>query len=253
MASQSAIEWTSATWNPFIGCDKVSAGCKHCYAGERWAPRVGRKFYGNVQRANDGTFRAPVRWKEPRLVFTCSLSDFFHPAADEWRTDAWAVIRETPQHTYQILTKRPERMMEHLPWLPHETPWANVWLGVSVESQRYVDRILHLLCLEAVVHFVSAEPLLAPLDLSPFLSRTHHAFPSAWVPAPHTRVEWVIVGGESGPKARHMELKWARDVVEQCRRARVPVFVKQLSETRGQKYKDFEGFPVDLQVREYPK
>jgi protein gp37 len=208
-------------------------------------------FFGNVRRAVG--FAGPRRWRTPERIFVCELSDFFHPAADKWRRDAWAVMREAPQHTYIILTKRPERMIEQLPWQPHETPWSNVWFGVTVEQQRFVHRVLHVLRVPAVVHFVSLEPLLGPVDLGPFLSRLHHAFPSAWVPGPTEHLEWVIVGGESGRMARPMELRWARDVVTQCKRARVPVFMKQLSQNGGRGFKDFERFPRDLRVREYPR
>ena len=114
MAERTLIEGAQSTWNPWYGCDRVSEGCRFCYAGEKWAKRAGRIFYGNVERASARTFRNPTRWKEPRRIFVCSLSDFFHPAADEWRDEAWAVMREASQHTYLILTKRPQRMIEHL-------------------------------------------------------------------------------------------------------------------------------------------
>jgi len=155
------------------------------------------------------TFYSPLKWTEPRLVFTCSWSDWFIENADEWRDEAWEVIRRTPQHAYQILTKRPERIARHLPagW---SDGWQNVWLGVSIESQEYIDR-MDLLCeIPAQVRFVSAEPLLGPLDLGDLLG-----------------IDWVITGGESGPKARPMEVEWARSVRDQCVRQGVAFFHKQ--------------------------
>lgn len=243
MAERSAIEWTGATFNPWTGCDQVSPGCAHCYA-DSWARRTGRgPFFGALRRTSVSTWRAPRRWTEGRLVFTCSLSDFFHPDADPWRAEAWAVIRETPQHLYQILTKRPERIGAQWPTLG----WpSNAWLGVSVENARWLEpRVRYLSSYRFAVPgtFVSAEPLLGPLDLRPWLAVEAPGLPRS--------VQWVLVGGESGPKARPMRLAWARDLVQQCRAAGVPVLVKQLGghpDKRGGAKATLDG----ALVREFP-
>lgn len=206
MSISSAIEWTESTWNPWMGCNKVSPGCAHCYMF-REQSRYGQD--PEVVRRSKTTFRAPLKWKEPRRIFTCSWSDWFHPAADAWRDDAWDVIRDTPQHTYQILTKRPEFIAEHLPPDWHDG-YPNVWLGVSVESQRWVERLERLAQVPAAVRFVSAEPLLGPVDLGSL---------------PY---DWVIAGGESGPDARPTELDWLRSLRDQCAARHVPFFLKQL-------------------------
>jgi protein gp37 len=156
------------------------------------------------------TFNDPLKWMEHRTIFTCSWSDFFHDVADAWRPEAWDIIRRTPQHTYLILTKRPERMRGRLPWTDH--PWPHVWLGVSPENQKYADeRIPILLGTPAAHRFLSVEPLLGPIDLQPWLDQ----------------LDWVILGGESGPDFRPMEIKWATVIVEACAARGVPVFMKQ--------------------------
>jgi protein gp37 len=206
----SAIEWTDATWNPWRGCMKVSPGCKYCYMF-REQERYGRD--PSVVVRSKTTFYDPLKWREPRRIFTCSWSDWYHEDADPWRDEAWDIIRATPRHTYLILTKRPERFFEHTPWSPDGPAWPNVWLGVSVESQPFTRRIPKLIDTPAVVHFISAEPLLGPLDLTP------------WLP----RLQWVIAGGESGAKARPMDPAWARALREQCLAVEpgVPFFFKQ--------------------------
>lgn len=210
MGDTTGIEWTNKTWNPWHGCTKVSPGCAHCYMF-RDKTRYGQDP-ALVKRSAPGTFRSPLRWKEPALVFTCSWSDFFHEAADAWRADAWEIIRQTPHLTYQVLTKRPERIAAHLPadW---GDGWPNVWLGTSVESARWTHRIQQLAEVPARVRFLSCEPLLGPVSIA-----------SDLLPAIH----WVIVGGESGPKARPMQLEWARALREQCRYAGISFFLKQL-------------------------
>jgi protein gp37 len=165
------------------------------------------------------------------LVFTCSWSDWFHEGADAWREEAWDIIRRTPHLTYQILTKRPERMRQHLPadW---GNGYPNVWLGVSVENQRWTTRIPWLLKVPSVVHFLSCEPLLGPLDLltvenphDPYAHCLSAGFDGERL---LPRVDWVIAGGESGADARPMELDWARSLRDQCQTAGVPYFLKQL-------------------------
>lgn len=211
MGKTSAIEWTEATWNPWHGCIKVSQGCKNCYM-YRDKRRYGQKPMLVVRSKT--TFTNPLRWIEPSLIFTCSWSDWFIEEADEWRDEAWDVIRHTPQHTYQILTKRPERILNSLPsdW---GDGWRNVWLGVSIESQKYISRMNLLTEIPAHVRFISAEPLLGPLSLSLVVG-----------------IDWVITGGESGPGARPMELEWVRSIREQCLRSGVAFFHKQNGGTK---------------------
>lgn len=206
MSETTGIEWTDATWNPWRGCTKVSPGCDQCYMF-REQRRYGRD--PEVVERSKTTFGDPLKWKEPRLVFTCSWSDWFHKDADAWRDEAWDIIRRTPHHTYQVLTKRPGRIARHLPadW---GDGYPNVWLGVSVESYDYATRIGVLRDIPARVRFVSAEPLLGPwsYDL--------------------TGIHWLIVGGESGPDCRPMDLGWARMLRDDCRDAGVAFFLKQL-------------------------
>ena len=218
MGDYSQIEWTEGTWNPWRGCTKVSPGCASCYmfTGQlRW-----RRDPTQVVRASDSTFNAPLSWTRrgfPRLVFTCSWSDWFHPEADGWRDEAWAVVRESPEIVFQILTKRPELIRDRLPadW---GRGYPNVWLGVSVENPRFTWRLDILLSTPAAVHFVSAEPLLRPVDLRPWL-RVREG------------LDWVIVGGESGGRPGHeprqMLPDWVRQIRDACRATSTPLFFKQ--------------------------
>lgn len=229
MSEKTSIEWTEATWNPWHGCHKVSPGCKYCYMFRD------KKRYGqdpNVVVRSKTTFHAPLKWWEPRLVFTCSWSDWFIEEADPWRDEAWEIIRATPQHTYQVLTKRIERAKDHLPsgW-----PFPNVWLGVSVENQETADeRIPLLLQTPAAVRWVSYEPALGPVDFTHIprpadLMRTFDALVDHTLDGrASARIDWLVVGGESGQKARPFDLEWARSAIRQCREAGVPVFMKQL-------------------------
>jgi protein gp37 len=214
LGNKSAIEWTDATWNPWHGCHKISPGCKFCYMYRE------KKQYGqdpNLVVRSKTKFYDPLKWKEPRLIFTCSWSDWFIEEADAWRDEAWDIIRRTPQHTYQILTKRIDRAVHPLtktaagripvPALP------NVWLGVSVEDRERLSRIDLLRQTPAAVRFLSLEPLLE--DLGPLDLRG---------------IDWVIVGGESGPGARPMHPAWARSIRDQCVAAEVPFFFKQWGE-----------------------
>ena len=214
MAEHSEISWTQSSWNPWIGCEKVSPGCDHCYA-ETLETRYGRDF-SKVRRST--TFTDPLKWKEPRMIFTCSMSDFFHNDADQWRKEAWDIIKATP-HTYQILTKRIPRMVR---WA-QEYGWPdNAWAGVSVESSTYLYRLDELAKVPAKVRFVSAEPLLSPLDLTHYLSK------DVYVTNPADQVlDWVIVGGESGPDRRPFNPDWARSLRDQCQQAGVAFFYKQ--------------------------
>lgn len=212
MAIKSHIEWTEATWNPVTGCTKVSLGCQNCYA-ERLARRLramGNPNYVNGFRVtrHEHMLELPYRWREPRLVFVNSMSDVFHERVPlEFIRRMFDVMGDTRRHTYQVLTKRSERMLE----LADELPWpANVWMGVTVEHPDYAFRVNHLRDTPASTKFLSLEPLLAPiprLDLS--------------------GIDWVIVGGESGPGARPMERKWVLQVRDRCREAGVSFFFKQ--------------------------
>lgn len=221
MGSFSGIEWTEATWNPWHGCQKVSPGCAHCYM-YRDKARYGQDP-SKVVRGKT-TFDLPLRWKEPKLIFTCSWSDFFIEEADLWRPEAWDIIRTTPHHSYQILTKRPERIANHL---PKDWPLRNVWLGVSVENPRFYSRIAVLRELPAPVRFLSLEPLLAAMPRLPLEG-----------------ISWVIVGGESGPRSRPMKQEWACDIRDQCVRAGIPFFFKQWGGAR----KDITGRKLEGRV-----
>lgn len=256
MGELSNIEWCQATWNPWHGCHKISPGCKNCYMF-RDKERYGQD--PNVVVRSKTQFEAPLKWKESRLIFTCSWSDWFIEEADVWRDEAYEIIRRTPQHTYQILTKRADRMEGRVP----NPPLPNVWLGVSVENQQYADeRIPLLLDTPAAVRFLSVEPLLGPVSLAQWTEEglecaacswvgtegqaayvsdsedSWYACPSCGETCAHTpldellgsAIHWVIVGGESGPNARPMHPVWARDVRDQCVAAGVPYFFKQNGE-----------------------
>jgi protein gp37 len=225
MSQTSAIEWTEATWNPWMGCTKVSPGCAHCYMFRE------QKQYGHdpeVVRRSKTKFTDPLRWKEPKVVFTCSWSDWFHDGADEWRDEAWDIIRRTPQHTYQILTKRPERITGHLP-MDWGDGFPNVWLGVSIENQRHAFRAEILREVPATVRFISAEPLLGALTFDGILYyRGSDAEASRRYRGDRPPFDWLIVGGESGPRCRPMRLGWATELREECHEIGMAFFLKQL-------------------------
>lgn len=267
----SKIEWTNETWNPVTGCDRVSPGCDNCYALTMSArlkamdqpkyqtdgrPETSGPGFG-VQTHPD-TLDEPLRWRKPRRVFVNSMSDLFHPQVpDEFIARVFAVMLDTPQHTYQVLTKRPKRMRSfvHL-WLGES--WAqwldNLWLGVSVEDQERADqRIPLLLDTPAAIRFVSAEPLLGHVRLDEIRgSNGLDYLPLTGTTAPEPRIHWVIVGGESGPGARPMQIEWAHQLVRQCQQAGIAVFVKQLGSHFGRDHHNIDAFPPGLQVREYP-
>jgi protein gp37 len=209
MADHSAIEWTEATWNPTVGCTKVSPGCDRCYA-ERMALRFPRTFLNGFDLTlRPDTLELPLRWRRPRTIFVNSMSDLFHvDVPDSYIQQVFDVMVRTPQHTYQVLTKRAERLARLAPRLP----WpSNIWMGVSVESPKYVWRIDYLRRTTAAIRFVSAEPLLAALaDLD--LDSIH----------------WLIAGGESQSGARPANVEWFQDLRDQCRDAGVAFFLKQL-------------------------
>lgn len=297
MAENSHIEWTGATWNPLVGCALESPGCKNCYA-MRMAHRIGgkdgSKYTGLTVLGNNGVrwngdsridekaLLEPFKYRKPKTIFVCSMSDLFYEGMeDEWIDKVFAVMALLPQHTFQILTKRADRMSQYLNhlstpsrivaradrmWNPDtcdaplhvDWPMKHVWLGVSVESQEYAEkRIPLLLDTPAAKRWISAEPLLSDVDLTPYLPAWHgmtHDSPG---------IDWVVVGGESGSGARPFHLNWGRRIVRDCKAANVPVFVKQLGAvpiagatipfpSTDPKGGDFENWPTDLQVREMP-
>lgn len=273
------IEWTDETWSPVVGCTKVSAGCQNCYAErmmyrqvcmgaarheknpdsneDAWIAYSGvmdedtHKWNGEVSLRYD-QLDQPLHWRKPRRIFVCSMSDLFHEAVSFEFIDKVAMtIALAPQHTYQILTKRPERALAcHHRWLNKSDTnnlfQKNVWLGVSVENQKAADeRIPILLQIPAAVRFVSFEPLLKPLDVSQYLQMVHRL-------DKRDKVDWAIIGAESGPKRRECKLEWVRDLVEQCKAANVKIFVKQLS-INGKVEHDIKKFPEWARIRQMPK
>ena len=208
---RSSIEWTEATWNPVTGCKEVSPGCAHCYAktfAERFRGVPGHPYENGFDlQLRPERLDQPLRWKKPRTIFVNSMSDLFHEdVPDEYIQQVFDVMESAERHRFQVLTKRSRRLAELAPTLP----WPeNVWMGVSVENQRFTSRVDDLRETDATVRFLSCEPLLGFLDLN--LDGIH----------------WVIVGGESGPGARRMKSEWACAVRDQCVEAKVPFFFKQ--------------------------
>ena len=318
----SNIEWCDTTWNPVRGCSRVSPGCENCYAERqaRRSDRPGGAYEGLTKMTSRGPawtgdvrlvpelLDAPLRWRKSRRVFVNSMSDLFHEdVPDDYIDRVFAVMALAPRHTFQVLTKRAERMRSYLssenlyerilkiadrelrserPQLgnigisnPNRFPPEWIWWGVSVEDQQRADeRIPHLLQTPAAVRFLSCEPLLGPIDLDESVALGLRPDGKAWTdwgaPPP---VDWVIVGGESGPRARPCDVAWIRSIVEQCKAAGVPMFVKQLgshpivrwtnraghSEEHAwtnqgvaplhRKCGDPAEWPADLRVREYPR
>jgi protein gp37 len=212
MAQATNIEWTEATWNPVTGCDRVSPGCAHCYAltfAERWRGVPGHPYQqGFDLRLWPERLEQPLRWRRPRVIFVNSMSDLFHERIpDEYIAQVFDVMVRASEHTFQVLTKRPARMVELAPRLP----WPeNVWLGVSIENRRFVDRADLLRAAPAAVRFISAEPLLTALsDLA------------------LADIDWLIVGGESGHRHRPIEVEWVRDLRDRCLQEGVAFFFKQ--------------------------
>lgn len=254
------IEWTEETWNPVTGCTKISAGCQHCYA-ERMAHRLAGRFgYPPAPDQFKVTLHPdrlddPLHWNKPRKVFVCSMGDLFHENVDpEIIMQVIDVIVATPKHTYQILTKRPERMYRYLKqYFKHiskKVP-TNLWLGVTAENQEAADeRIPWLLKTPAAVRFVSVEPMLGPVNIA----LIDDAFYDAGIPVTWQRLEqgrgidWVICGGETGPGARPMAWHWAESLHQQCLDADVPFFFKKPGDA-------FEDNPhlLPLSVRQWPK
>lgn len=257
--STTSIEWTDVTWNPVQGCSRVSPGCQNCYA-ERMMARFdselavntpgGPRWTGKV-RLREDRLDQPLRWRKPRRVFVNSVSDLFHEDVPvEFIARVWSVMAQTPHHTFQVLTKRPERMAQALSSsFDADAPLPNVWLGVTCENQEQADkRIPHLLQTPAAVRFLSVEPMLGPVDVMPYLSNREdwycptcdrfvggasvkfdetHDLCGQPCGDPPLDIHWVICGGESGPGARPIHPDWARSLRDQCAAAGVPFFFKQ--------------------------
>jgi protein gp37 len=244
MATNSPIEWTEATWNPLTGCTKISPGCKNCYA-ERMSKRLQAMGTANYVNGFQLTLHRhalelPLSWKKPQRIFVNSMSDLFHKdVPDVFVRDVFDVMRRAHWHQFQVLTKRAERVEE----LSDSLPWpANVWQGVSVENADYTFRVDHLRRTGAAVKFLSVEPLLGPIDELDL-----------------TGIDWVIVGGESGPGCRPMRYAWVKRLQELCKEASVPMFFKQTGEklAREEGYKSRKGcdaaeWPKTWRVREFP-
>jgi protein gp37 len=220
MAAQSRIEWTESTWNPVTGCTKISPGCKHCYA-ERMARRLqamGQPNYSNGfnPTIHERTLNLPLSWKKPQRIFVNSMSDLFHKdIPDDFILKVFDVMKRAHWHLFQVLTKRSERLLELNPKLP----WSdNIWMGVTVENQECAFRIEHLRRTNALIKFLSMEPLLGPVHNLNL-----------------TNIDWVIVGGESGPGARPMNKNWVIDTRNQCRHSAVDFFFKQWGGTNRKK------------------
>ncbi len=261
----SKIQWTERTWNPINGCSKISAGCKNCYAipmSHRLAhiPATAQKYAGITEKTEKGTINFtgkvsiddkalldPLKRKKPTTYFVNSMGDLFHENVPfEWIDKVWAVMALCPQHTFQVLTKRPERMERYFEMTAggadiqremyamtnydnelakgFEMPLKNVWLGTSVENQEQAEKCIpHLLACPAAVRFLSCEPLLEKIDLYPYVSLSDY---TEW----KSPIDWVIVGGESGRGARPMHPDWVRSLREQCQDSNVPFFFKQWGE-----------------------
>ena len=277
MSTNTKIEWTDATWNPIVGCTRVSEGCMNCYA-ERFAARFPDRFGGVSRMTEHGprwtgkivlrpeVLDQPLRWRKPRRIFVNSMSDLFHENVPlKFIDEVFAIMALAKQHTFMILTKRPKRMKEYITYRAAKEfsysrhiqwPLPNVWLGVSVENQRAADeRIPLLLQTPAAVRFLSCEPLLGPVSLKEInIPITGPGSPQPYAPSTGRRInaltgdvfeydwhgrgvgrqgakiDWVIVGGESGPNARPMHPDWVRGIRDQCVAAGVPFFFKQWGE-----------------------
>lgn len=249
--SKTKIEWTDTTWNPVTGCTKVSEGCRNCYA-----EKIANRFWGDRKFSDvichEDRLDQPLKWRKPRRVFVNSMSDLFHEDVPEaFICQIFRTMAKANQNTFQILTKRPERMKRLLSFpstireragrdvwcekFPKERQ-GHIWLGVSVENREQLKRVQILRETPAAIRFVSIEPLLEDLGTISLSS-----------------IDWVIVGGESGSKSRPMEAEWARSIRDQCKDAGVPFFFKQGSQNNWTNFKEVDFFPSDLMIREFPK
>tara|TARA_Y100000310_G_scaffold307806_1_gene350213 strand:+ start:360 stop:1124 length:765 start_codon:yes stop_codon:yes gene_type:complete len=238
MGKESKIGWTDSTWNPVLGCDKVSPGCLNCYAEVIAEKYRGQPGYPNgfELTLKPNHLRDPIRWREPRRIFVNSMSDLFHPRIpDDYLREIWDVMLEEERHTYQILTKRPVHMKRRIANLGLKLS-PHIWLGVSVENQEWANRrIPVLLSIPAEVRFLSCEPLLGPVDL-------------AWWFVGVQPIHWVLMGAESGPKRRPFDPQWVRDIRDVCVAAGVPLFHKQGSHLYSDRNRDLDG----REWNEYP-
>ena len=237
MATQSRIEWTESTWNPLTGCTKISPGCKHCYA-ERMAKRLkamGQPNYVNgfKMTMHEHVIEKPLEWKTPQVIFVNSMSDLFHKDVPlEFIQRVFDTMKRAHWHQFQVLTKRSERLKELSPYLE----WTdNIWMGVSVENEKYIYRIDDLRKTKAKIKFLSVEPLLGPIPKINLKG-----------------MNWVIVGGESGPGARPLEREWVIGVRDQCLKAKVPFFFKQWGGVQKKKAgrlldgRTWDQMPIDM-------
>lgn len=216
------IEYVDETWNPVTGCTPISEGCEHCYA-RRMATRLkGRYGYPADEpfrvTVHEDKFDIPFKWRKSRRVFVCSMGDLFHvDVPRETTSRIYRTAVRNKRHQFLFLTKRPRNMSVFMPMPYFGVPPPNIWLGVTVEAQRYIDRVFKLLTIPAAVHWISLEPMLGPIDLSTFISR----------------IDWVVVGGETGPGARPIHPDWVRKVRDDCIEADTPFFFKSWGTQRG--------------------
>jgi len=293
MAEQTGIAWCDHTFNPWIGCTKVSAACDFCYAEALMDHRPHRVQWGGERsRTGASNWQQPRRWNRKaradgvrRKVFCASLADVFdNHVPQEWRDDLWALIAACPHLDWLLLTKRPQNIAKMLPTQPGfemmagEWPWPNVWLGTTAENQEEANRrVPKLLGTSAAVRFISAEPLLGPIDLRNLVIprrygsglldaltldfKTHHQDVIAGPPKGHGPLDWVIAGGESGKHARPFDVGWARSLRDQCNAVGAAFFMKQLGDNpvggdggtiRAHHGADPREWPEDLRIREFP-
>lgn len=261
------IAWTDETWNPFVGCTRVSAGCKNCYAEVR-TNRMDKQYHqkkyeglidengrwNGVTRFWEKALDEPLKWKKPKKIFVCSMSDLFHENNSlEDISKVMNMMSHCSHHTFQVLTKHTKRMVRFFKWWsPNCAPSPNVWIGTSVEDTPNTDRVGHLLQINASVLFLSVEPMLAPVHL-----------PAAFL----EKLDWIICGGESGSGARHFDINWAERLLEDCREHNVAFFMKQLGKyprlnavkyqhekvMHSNKWDDLEHWPESIQVQEFPE
>jgi len=273
--NKTKIAWTDETWNPIVGCSKISEGCKNCYA-EKMAKRLyhmaldrqaynsykgqldayldvicpGNFIWNGICQIQPAVMSKPLRWKKPRRIFVNSMGDLFHEnVPDEWIGEVSRVMVRCPQHIFQILTKRADRMLKFYEKWQRSGVYGfcdNVWPGVTVESSKYLWRVEKLLQIQAAVRFVSLEPLLSNMRIYDWL-----AYGLERVKEPYRKLDWVIVGAETGPGRRECKLEWVESIVQQCAEANVPCFVKQI-EVNGKISHDMSQWPEHLRVRQWP-
>ena len=309
MSDKTGIAWTNSTWNPITGCSKVSQGCKNCYAEREWgrlsANPNAKSYYGRAftdVTCHEDRLDQPLRWKKPRMIFVNSMSDLFHEdVPDAFIDKVFAVMALAEKHTFQVVTKRPDRMRDYLSMKKREDligdvampqvsagnfgvlewPLPNVWMGVSVEDQVTADeRIPLLLQAPAAVRWISAEPLIGPIDLAEVpVGMSGPLRPGGGIGPDTPKLDWIVCGGESGLQSRIMRAEWARKLRDDCVGAGVPFFMKQLGaafvgpedglfgvlapHTEAKTYDfghlkdragaDINEWPEDLRVREWPK